>query len=212
MDSERPATREALNDGPPTIPRLAASVILLRDAGPDFELLLVQRSPAQRFMGGYWVFPGGAVDAHEGEGEQAWRAAAVRELREEAAVAVDSAELVLYSRWITPELLRIRFDTHFFLARAPAGAVARCDGHECVDERWGSPRALLADYARGALELAFPTHRQIQQLAAFTTAAALFEHARSHDVRPVLPRVVHSGEVARLVLPGEPGYDAPPAV
>src|ERR1700709_1140249 len=87
MDSERPATSEQLNDGPPTTPRAAASVILLRDAGEGFELLLVQRSPAQRFMGGYWVFPGGAVDAHEGEGEAAHRAAAGRELHEEAGIA-----------------------------------------------------------------------------------------------------------------------------
>ena len=31
-------------------------------------------------MGGVWVFPGGAVDAGEGEGDAAHRVAAVREL------------------------------------------------------------------------------------------------------------------------------------
>ena len=35
-------------------------------------------------MGGVWVFPGGAVDADDGDGEDAQRAAAIRELREEA--------------------------------------------------------------------------------------------------------------------------------
>jgi 8-oxo-dGTP pyrophosphatase MutT (NUDIX family) len=210
MDRRRPATREALNEGPATIPRQAASVILLREAGAGgFEVLLVERNPAQRFMGGYWVFPGGAVDAGEGEGEAAHRAAAVRELREEAGVsAVAASELVYYSRWITPELLRIRFDTRFFLALAPAGTVAVCDGHECVDLRWDSPLELLAAYARGTLELAFPTHRQLEQLSAFATARAAIEHARAQTVRPVLPRVVTSGEIARIVLPGEPGYDA----
>lgn len=209
MDRQRPTTGEALNAGPPTTPREAASVILLRDAGPgSFELLLVQRSPAQRFMGGYWVFPGGAVDVGDGSGEAAHRAAAVRELREEAGVAgIDAGELVRYSRWITPELLRIRFDTHFFLAQAPAGTVARCDGDECVDDRWGTPAALLDDYERGALALAFPTFRQLEQLARFHSAGELLEHARTHDIRPVLPRVVHTGEIARLVLPGEAGYD-----
>ncbi len=213
MDRQRPPTGEALNEGPPTIPRQAASIILLREAGPGFELLLVKRSPAQRFMGGYWVFPGGAVDPHEGSGEPAHRAAAVRELREEAGVAgIAAGELVRYSRWITPELLRIRFDTHFFLALAPDGTVARCDGDECVDERWDRPDALLADYERGTLTLAFPTLRHIEQLAAFGSASELLEHARTHEVRPVLPRVVRSGEIARLVLPGEAGYDdTPPA-
>jgi 8-oxo-dGTP pyrophosphatase MutT (NUDIX family) len=206
---DRPATGEALNEGPPTIPRHAASLILLRDASPGFEVLLVRRNPAQRFMGGYWVFPGGAVDAHEGKGEAAQRAAAVRELREEAGIGgVDPAELVRYSRWITPELLKIRFDTHFFLARAPADAVARCDGHECVAERWASPQALLGDYERGDLELAFPTMRHLEQLSAFASVQALLDHAAAHEVRPVLPRVVLSGEIARLVLPGEPGFAA----
>ena len=211
MDRQRPATREALNEGPPTIPRQAASVILLREADAGFQLLLVKRNPAQRFMGGYWVFPGGAVDADEGEGEAAHRAAAVRELREEAGVGgIGAGELVRYSRWITPELLRIRFDTHFFLALAPRGTVARCDGHECVDDRWDAPLALLADYERGALELAFPTLRHVEQLSAFASAGALLEHARTHDVLPVLPRVVRSGEIARLVLPGVPGYGGAP--
>ena len=213
MDRERPTTGEALNEGPATIPRQAASVIALREADPGFELLLVKRNPAQRFMGGYWVFPGGAVDAHEGEGEAAHRAAAVRELHEEAGVGpIGAGELVRYSRWITPEQLRIRFDTHFFLALAPDGTVARCDGRECVAERWASPLALLADYERGELTLAFPTLRHLEQLSAFTSAGALLEHARSHEVRPVLPRVVRSGEIARLVLPGEPGYGDAPSV
>jgi 8-oxo-dGTP pyrophosphatase MutT (NUDIX family) len=208
MDRQRPTTSEELNDGTPTVPRRAASLILVRDATPGFELLLVRRNPAQRFMGGYWVFPGGAVDAHEGDGEQAHRAAAVRELREEAGIGgVDPAALVPYSRWITPELLRIRFDTYFFLARAPAGAVARADGHECVGERWGTPRVLLDAHGRGGLELAFPTLRQLEQLSAFATAAELLDRARTHTIRAVLPRVVRSGEIARLVLPGEAEFE-----
>jgi 8-oxo-dGTP pyrophosphatase MutT (NUDIX family) len=206
MDDAPPLSREQLNDGPPTAPRQAASVILVRDGarGEGFELLLVQRSPAQRFMGGYWVFPGGAVDAYEGEGDDAHRAAAVRELREEAGVAgVDPAQLVKYSRWITPELLRIRFDTHFFLARAPAGVQARCDGRECVDLRWDTPQAVLAAHGDGALELAFPTLRHLQQLARFAAGDDLFEHARAHEVLPTRPAAVRCGEVARLHLPDE---------
>ena len=90
--------------------------------------LLKQRNPQARFMGGAWVFPGGAVDAHEGEGAAAHRAAAVRELAEEAAIeGVEASQLVPFSRWITPPEVKIRFDTHFFLARLPQGAVPRVD-------------------------------------------------------------------------------------
>ena len=45
-------------------------------------------TPPQRFMGGAWVFPGGAVDAAEGEGDAAHRRAGVREVAEEAGVAL----------------------------------------------------------------------------------------------------------------------------
>src|SRR5688572_24465217 len=83
----------------PRTPRQSASLILLRDGERAVELLLVRRNPAARFMGGYWVFPGGAVDAGEDH-----RTAAVRELAEEAAVTnIEPESLVAYSRWITPE-------------------------------------------------------------------------------------------------------------
>src|ERR1700710_989662 len=72
---------EQYNAGPATVPRQAASVILLRGAGAGLEVLLVKRNPAARFMGGAWVFPGRAVDAHgEGGGDAPHRGAAVREL------------------------------------------------------------------------------------------------------------------------------------
>src|SRR5271165_3010764 len=51
--------------------------------------LLVRRTPKARFMGGVWVFPGGAVDAGEGAGDEAHRAAAVRELQEEAGIELE---------------------------------------------------------------------------------------------------------------------------
>src|ERR1700730_6152807 len=86
---------EDYNPGPPTRPRQAATVILLRGAQQDLEVLLVRRTPEARFMGGVWVFPGGAVDAEEGDGDEAHRAAAVRELHEEAAIELaDTAGLV----------------------------------------------------------------------------------------------------------------------
>src|SRR5438067_12644256 len=114
---------EQYNPGPATTPRQAASVILLRGGGGALEVLLVKRNPAARFMGGAWVFPGGAVDADDEADDAPHRAAAVRELGEEAAVdGVDPAALVPFSRWITPEEVRIRFDTRFFLTPAPDGA------------------------------------------------------------------------------------------
>ena len=211
MEVDRDALQrsgEEYNPGEPTVPRQAASVILLRGGDSGLELLLVKRNPAARFMGGAWVFPGGAVDAGEGEGDTAHRAAAVRELAEEAGVQIDGpAALVKYSRWITPAEVSIRFDTHFFLASAPRAARPRPDGRETVDARWFTPAAALEAHGAGRILLVFPTIKHLEQLAGFRSAAALLAHARGSEVVPVQPRVVVSGETARVVLPGEPGYE-----
>src|SRR3954465_6473490 len=116
----------------PAVPRLAATVILLRRGGKHaergLEILLGQRNPEARFMPGVGVFPGGALDSGDGDGEAAHRAAAVRELAEEAGIEVAAEDLVAYSRWITPKAAPIRFDTRFYLALAPAHSPPRPDG------------------------------------------------------------------------------------
>jgi 8-oxo-dGTP pyrophosphatase MutT (NUDIX family) len=210
MTVPRPGPGEELNDGEPTTPRQAATVILLRGGADGLEVLLAKRSPALRFMGGAWVFPGGAVGADEGEGDAVHRATALRELEEEVGIALSGGpgSLVEFSRWITPAVVRIRFDTHFFLAEAPAAAEPRVDGEECVDAGWFSPADALAADRRGDILLVFPTVKQLEQLAGFPSARALLEYAAGTQVRPVEPRVVGTGEAARIVLPGDPGYDA----
>jgi 8-oxo-dGTP pyrophosphatase MutT (NUDIX family) len=159
-------------------------------------------------MGGAWVFPGGAVNDGDGDGEEALRAAAVRELREEAGVQLpDPAELVAFSRWITPAVVKIRYDTWFFLATVPVGAEPRVDGAEVVDARWFEPAAALAAARAGDILLVFPTIKHLEQLSGFASVDELLAHARGKTVGPVQPRVLGTGETARIVLPGEPGYD-----
>ncbi|MGO9320064.1 MAG: NUDIX hydrolase [Solirubrobacteraceae bacterium] len=206
-ESERPGPGETYNPGPPTPPRQAASVILLRGGSEDLEVLLVRRTPHARFMGGVWVFPGGAVDAREGEGDEAHRVAGVRELQEEAGIALDDpGALVKFSRWITPAEVQIRFDTHFFLAELPQGQEPRIDGEECVDLGWFTPRAALEANGAGEIDLVFPTIKHLEQLSDFPSVEALMAYARGREVLPVQPKVLLEGEVARIVLPGEPGY------
>jgi 8-oxo-dGTP pyrophosphatase MutT (NUDIX family) len=209
MEIDAPPPGEELNTtAEVTVPRQAASVIVLRGGGERLELLLVKRTEKARFMGGVWVFPGGAVDAHEGEGDTAHRTAAVRELEEEAAISgVQPDELVKFSRWITPAEVVIRFDTHFFLAPLPEGAEPAIDGEECVDLGWFTPQAALEAHKAGEILLVFPTIKHLEQLSLFDSADALLEHAAGRDVQPVTPKVVVTGESARVLLPGEPGYD-----
>jgi 8-oxo-dGTP pyrophosphatase MutT (NUDIX family) len=208
MAIDRLAPGEDLNLEPETVPRPAATVILLRGGAERLEVLLVRRNPEARFMGGAWVFPGGAVDRSEGEGEAALRSTAVRELIEEAGIEIaDPQELVAFSRWITPAEVKIRFDTWFYLAPLPPGGQPRVDGSEVVEARWYEPVAALAAAREGELFLVFPTVKHLEQLSEFVSADALLAHARGRDVRPVQPRVLVSGETARVVLPGEPGYE-----
>jgi 8-oxo-dGTP pyrophosphatase MutT (NUDIX family) len=206
-DLER--TGEEYNPGTPSTPRQAASVILLRGGAEGLEVLLVKRNPEARFMGGAWVFPGGAVDTDDGEHDVAHRVAGLRELAEEANVALeDPGSLVPFSRWITPAAVKTRYDTRFFLAPAPGGIDPRPDGAETVDARWYAPADALADHERGEILLVFPTIKHLEQLGAFPTADALLEYARGREVVPVQPRVLVSGETARILLPGDPGYDS----
>ncbi len=201
----RPPSGEEFNPGEVTEARQAASLILLRDSPDGPEVLLVRRNPEQRFMSGAWVFPGGATHA----GEDADHAAtAIRELEEEAGIALTGdVELVPFSRWITPEQVKVRFDTWFFAAQAPPNAEARPDGSECVDARWLRPAAALAAHAQDELALVFPTIKHLEQLEPFASADDVLAHARGREVVPVQPRVAMAGEVARVLLPGEPGYD-----
>jgi 8-oxo-dGTP pyrophosphatase MutT (NUDIX family) len=202
VEVDRAAPGEELNTGAPTEPRPAATVIVLRGGGERLEVLLVQRNPGSRFMPGAWVFPGGALDGSEDA-----RTAGVREVWEEASIELpDPAALVEFSRWITPKEVRIRFDTLFLLAAAPETARPAADGGETVAVGWYAPRAALDAFHRGALELVFPTIKTLEQLAGFASADELLRWADGRAVEPIEPRVVVEGEVARVVLPGEPGY------
>jgi 8-oxo-dGTP pyrophosphatase MutT (NUDIX family) len=205
MRVDGPHPGEEWNEGAVTEPRQAASIIVLRDADDGPEVLLVQRNPEQRFMGGAWVFPGGAV--HSDDADHA--AAAVRELEEEAGVALPAGHpVVAWSRWITPPEVAVRFDTWFYVAEAPAGAEATVDGAECVDSRWLRPAEALEAHSRGELMLVFPTIKHLEALAGMATVAEALEKGRSREVVPVQPRVVVRDGAAEVLLPGEPGYDA----
>jgi 8-oxo-dGTP pyrophosphatase MutT (NUDIX family) len=144
MGVDKPGPGEELNTGAVTTPREAATVIVLRGGSETLEVLLVRRNPSQKFMGGAWVFPGGAVDADEDH-----RVAGVREVAEEASVELPDVEaLIEFSRWITPAQVKIRFDTRFYLVAAPADAAPVPDGGETVDLGWFSPRGALEPSSR----------------------------------------------------------------
>ena len=195
------AADDAPEDAPP---RPSASMIVLRDSEEGPEVLLVERNPEQRFMGGAWVFPGGASHAEDASELDT----AVRELEEEAGIRLaEDVRPVRFSRWITPAEVELRFDTHFFVVRAPHGHEPAVDGRECVAARWIRPQDALAAGDRGELKLVFPTVKHLEELARFRSVEDALDSARRRRVMPVQRRVLVQGGVARVLMPGEPGYD-----
>jgi 8-oxo-dGTP pyrophosphatase MutT (NUDIX family) len=202
---------EVHNFGPPSTPRPASGIVLLRRGGKHseraLEVLLLKRSEEAKFMPGVWVFPGGAVDPEDGEGEQGHRICAMRELAEEAAIELPAGEeLVLFSRWVTPEVISTRFDAWFFLALAPAHTPPKADGVETVDASWFRPDRALEAHAAGELSLAFPTIHQLRWLRDFRTSDEALAAFRGRDVESVTPKVIGDGNGWRPVLPGDPEY------
>jgi len=191
----------------PPEPRLAATIVLLRRGGKHrargVEVLMVRRSESASFMPGVWVFPGGGLEDGEAPVE-----CAARELAEETGIDLgDDPEVLPWSRWITPEVVPVRFDTHFLLALAPAHSPPKPDGVEVSDAGWFAPGAALDAGERGEIELVFPTVKTLESLLPYTSAEAAFDAARGRVVEPITPRVVGTRSDYRILLPGEPGYE-----
>ncbi|MGH2905966.1 MAG: NUDIX hydrolase [Solirubrobacterales bacterium] len=191
-------------------PRPAASVLVLREGDDGIEILFVRRSPDLKFMGGAWVFPGGTVLPEDGEldADLTYRVAGARETYEEARIKLPDPEaLVPFSRWVTPELAPMRFDTRFYLTGAPDGAEPAPDRHEVDRAEWWTPAKALHLFVRDEADLHFPTIKQVERLAEFETVDTALDAARQTPVTTILPRVAASDEGFEILLPGDPGYE-----
>ncbi|HEU5104572.1 MAG TPA: NUDIX hydrolase [Solirubrobacterales bacterium] len=214
MEERRRGPAEMPNFGPPSTPRQAASVVLLRRGGKHsqraLEVLMLRRSEEAKFMPGVWVFPGGSLDEADGAEEAGLRACAMRELAEEAGIELDAGEeLVPFTRWITPEVIATRFDAWFFLALAPAHTPPKPDGVETTEARWLQPASALEAQQAGELVLSFPTQTQLRWLAEFRTSDEAMASYRERTLEPILPVVIaEDAAEPRVVLPGDPDYPA----
>jgi 8-oxo-dGTP pyrophosphatase MutT (NUDIX family) len=138
-----------------SVPRHAASLIVLRREVDGPKILMAHRAAGHRFMPNALVFPGGAVDpadftapiATQLRAEvrarlersatpglaQALAVAACRELTEEVGLSLGApprlCQLFYLCRAITPALSPIRFDARFFVV--PAEAVAGTPTASC---------------------------------------------------------------------------------
>jgi len=128
----------------------------------------------------------------------------------EAGLALDLSALRPFARWVTPEAEARRYDTRFFLCRAPAGQEGAHDDGETTASFWATPRAVLARFDEGSVLLAPPTHRCLEILANAADVDAALALADGADLRPICPGLVMLTEGSEttmaLVLPGDPEH------
>ncbi len=125
---------------------------------------------------------------------------------EQAGFALALDALVPYAHWITPEGMPKRFDTHFYIARAPSEQDALCDGSETVDACWITPRAALAAAMEKRRTIIFPTRLNVDMLADAANAEDALTAARARRVITVTPQIVREDGGLMLIIPAEAGY------
>jgi len=119
---------------------------------------------------------------------------------------IDLNAVVQFARWITPALGAHRFDTWFYLARAPEDQVAACDGRETVDLEWVTPEGALQLWRAGERRVVFPTRTNLGLLGEAANAADAIERALNRPFISVQPRVEERPEGRWLVVPSDAGY------
>ncbi|HUP48747.1 MAG TPA: NUDIX hydrolase [Thermoanaerobaculia bacterium] len=183
-----------------TDPIPSASVLLLRDQ--PLEVLMILRHESSSFVPSAWVFPGGAVEPQDGPPDEAetLRRTAVREVLEETGIPL-TGELVWTSRWITPAGMPKRFDTWFFLAPAGRDLPVRLQQSEAADFRWIEPAAALRAHAAGGFPMVFPTVKNLEAIAGYTSRAELLESRRGAKIEAVQPVLIVEGTRKKIVLP-----------
>lgn len=125
----------------------------------------------------------------------------------DAGLTLCAEDLVYFSHWITPSGAPRRYDTRFFVARAPDQEPAH-DNEETIANVWVRPREGVEQFREGKLKMMTPTIHTLRLFAQFETAAALIDAMRAlPSVPTIAPRIGANG---RRIMPGEPGYaDAP---
>jgi 8-oxo-dGTP pyrophosphatase MutT (NUDIX family) len=128
------------------------------------------------------------------------------DLIEELDLFLDLEALTVFARWITPKMSPRRFDTWFYVARAPEDQLALCDGQETVDAEWIAPLEALRLAEVGERTVIFPTRMNLQLLAEASSAEDAVLRAQARPLVTVEPQLTERGGERVLVLPPDAGY------
>ena len=161
------------------------------------EVLLLCRHRDMKFIGGSWVFPGGAVDladCRDGEerfGREPALRAAVRETHEEAGIEVQPSDLLPIAHWTAPKEAPRRYATWFFIADIDFATPVQVDGGEITGHRWFKPEDAISSRDQGEISFLPPTFITLQGLCEFSdTQSALAHYKQMNEIPHFNPRFV----------------------
>ncbi len=139
---------------------------------------------------------------------------AFADLLAERRLVLDGAKLEGMARWITPAAEARRYDTRFYMVRAPANQSGAHDRHETTTSLWASPRSLLQRWESRQIFLAPPTARTLELLAKASSVEGALAIARAQPLAPICPFFVMDGDLPTLALAGDPLHPdgSPPPV
>ncbi len=181
---------------------LAFRIAAIREAFEECGILLARARGSNELLGRK------RVDSIKRRfaGDLAGHSLDLLELAEAEDLVLAGDHLVPFAHWITPETQPKRFDTHFFLASAPADQEARHDGHESIASVWITSDALVEAADAGAWYVMFPTRLNAQKFGRSATVADALAAARASPVVTVMPagRKVEGGR--KLRIPAGAGY------
>jgi 8-oxo-dGTP pyrophosphatase MutT (NUDIX family) len=177
----------------------ALRIAAIREAYEETGILLARHADVgEAFRGDERAGPARDDVAHDRR--------AFLDLVKELGVLLDLDALTVFARWITPPIMRKRFDTWFYLAAAPADQLAKCDGWETVDAEWIEPAEALRLAKAGERTVIFPTRMNLQLLAEASGAEDAVARAKARDLVTVEPRVIDTPDGPALAIPPNAGY------
>lgn len=126
---------------------------------------------------------------------------------QEHGVSLDLDALTPFARWCPNFRETRRFDTLFYLAEAPVGAHAEsADEAEAVRAFWATAEEMLADVEAGREQAIFPTRRNLERLARFSSLEEARADAARHPVRKITPWVEERDGRQWVCIPDDAGY------
>ena len=193
----------------------ASTVLVVKEKpGEEIQILLLKRNKKLAFVPGYWVFPGGRIDASDGSLEishleETAKAAATREAYEEAGLSLNSTQLEHFCHWTTPIGGSRRFSTWFFHSPLPdLDQDVLIDKSEIVDHIWVHPQEALEQMTLGKLNLLPPTFMTLNRIKqARSYMDVQLEFIRTGVIRAA-PVTISENGMFYCLYEGDSGYSS----